>query len=151
MLFSGWAQRSDDKLDQTEAALRAASTGSAQQLQQALDALHDGRKGPWGNLCTLLFLAKTAKRVCIARQPTAAGLSDEDRMVNIEFVHPSTLDWGMELAERFNVAVAICVWAAFRQLEEAFVGAENSVPATALAMAARLLPDAVPPVALSRL
>ena len=117
------------------------------------------------SVCSQLFLAKTAKRVCIGRNPTAPGLTDEDRNFSVGYCHPNTLDWGMDLVDRFTAEEAAAVWAEFRALEQALTlpeaqtaagfetergrdkgtrSALEVVPAEAMRVAARMLGSGPP-------
>eukprot|EP01051_Picozoa_sp_SAG22_P020425 SAG22_NODE_4126_length_1376_cov_1.494910_1_plen_335_part_00 len=144
--FRRWHAKSDAVQHQTERALRAAAAavvaagasgsdpaaaaarehGKRRELSAALEELRPGG-GPRAQLQSLLFLSKTARRVCAARAPGTAGLTSEDESFSIAYVHPTTLDWGAAFAARFSPAAAAAVWAAFRPLADALREAETAV------------------------
>jgi hypothetical protein len=151
--FQRWHALSAAAQNQTERALRAAAATAAaaaaaaaaaggggggdgpaaqqeeneqrRELAAALEALRPGG-GPRTQLLTLMFLSKTARRVCGVQAPDTGGLTAEDIAFDISYVHPTTLDWGKAFAARFSPTAAAAAWTAFRPLADALRAAETA-------------------------
>ena len=120
--FTRWDQHSHQKLDQTEAVLRAALQKDGAAYHTALDALHPSR-GPKGQLQSTLFLSKAARRINHLKRPDFAALPAQDQRYATS-MHPMTLQWGQRIADRFSAAEAAALWARFKPVDDALQAPE---------------------------
>ena len=120
--FTRWDQHSQTKMNQTEAALRAALQKDGAAYRAALDALHPGR-GPKGRLHSTLFLSKAARRIHHLKRPDFAALPPHDQRYATS-MHPMTLQWGQPIADRFSTAEAAALWARFKPVDDALQAPE---------------------------
>ncbi len=115
--FERWNQRSEQTQDLTEAALRAAIARDSARYHATLEELHPGR-GDKGRSLTSIWLSKTARSVNDLRRPDSESLP-QSRRTRAAALHPLTLDWGPEFAERFSPEEGKAMWERFRPLDEA--------------------------------
>jgi len=113
--FARWERRSQDKQQQTEAALRAAIAGDGGAYVAALDQLHPGR-GEKGRLLSTVFLSKQA---LVIRQKKHPEMDDipQDLRNRLGGSHSITLNWGPAFADRFTSAEADTLWERFKKLD----------------------------------
>ena len=126
--FERWNARSEHAIDLTEAALRAAIARDRTRYYATLEELHPGR-GDKGKALTSIWLSKTARSVNDLRHPDPESVSQSrrDRAVAL---HPMTLDWGAEFAERFSPQDGMAMWERFRPIDEGMqANAELAPPA----------------------
>ena len=114
--FRRWNGRSTQKFEQIEAALRAVVDGDGTAYRAALDRLHPGR-GENGRLLSTIFLSKSAKRIHHLKSPNFDTLPQQERLW-AESIHPTTLQWGRPLANRFTQKEAGKLWARFKFVDD---------------------------------
>lgn len=114
--FRRWNGRSTQKFGQIEAALRAVVDGDGTAYRAALDRLHPGR-GENGRLLSTIFLSKSAKRIHHLKSPNFDTLPQQERLW-AESIHPTTLQWGRPLANRFTQKEAGKLWARFKFVDD---------------------------------
>ena len=114
--FRRWNGRSTQKFEQIEAALRAVVDGDGTAYRAALGRLHPGR-GEKGKLLSTIFLSKSAKRIHHLKSPNFASLPPQERLW-AESIHPTTLQWGRPLANRFTQKEAGKLWARFKFVDD---------------------------------
>lgn len=114
--FQRWNKRSQRNLDLIEDALRAALSGQGSAYKAALQRLHPGR-GENGRLLSTIFLSKSAKRIHHLKSPNFDTLPQQERLW-AESIHPTTLQWGRPLANRFTQKEAGKLWASFKFVDD---------------------------------
>ena len=115
-LFEGWGRSSERMQDLTESALRSAVRRDAAAYDEALERLHPGN-GEKARTLTTVFLSKTARRINDLRNFDLNSLP-EGREWEARFLHPLTLDWGAEFAERFDSSEASAMWERFKPVDD---------------------------------
>ena len=110
-----WAQRSAQKKDFTESALRAAIEKDAAAYQAELEKLHPGR-GEKGKMLTTVFLSKAAYFINLVKHPDLEGVPDDLRSRGMR-PHPSSMNWGVDFADRFSDVEATALWERFKTLD----------------------------------
>ncbi len=114
--FQRWNKRSQRNLDLIEDALRAALSGQGSAYKAALQRIHPGR-GENGRLLSTIFLSKSAKRIHHLKSPNFDTLPQQERLW-AESIHPTTLQWGRPLANRFTQKEAGKLWARFKFVDD---------------------------------
>ena len=115
-LFEGWQSSSERMQDLTETALRSAIGHDRPAYDDSLEQLHPG-SGDKARTLTTVFLSKTARRINDLRNTDFDRLPDGKKW-EATFLHPLTLDWGREFAERFDAAEAEAMWERFKPVDE---------------------------------
>ena len=113
--FERWIQRSDQMITHTEAVLRAVIKKEATTYHAGLEKLHPGR-GEKGKVLSTVYLSKVAKRVYDWKHPNFDNLPQESRDSAIRS-HPTTLQWGLPLANRFSFEEARILWDRFKPVD----------------------------------
>lgn len=126
--FARWDQRSKKYVDDTEAALRAVLAKDTEKYYAALNNLHPDR-GSKGTLNLTIFCSKTAKHIYNQLCRKYDSLSEVEQG-GISMIHPTTLQWGLKLGNRFTAEEAGMLWERFKpvdsilQTEEKYVQTE---------------------------
>ena len=121
--FARWDERSEKKMQQAEAVLRAALKKDGAAYHNALDVLHPGRAEK-GKLQSTYFLSKAARRIHHLKRPDFANLPDRDQS-NATSLHPMTLQWGTAIADRFTDQEAESLWTLFKPIDDALQADEE--------------------------
>ena len=122
-IFDRWESRSRKKIDQAEAALRAAMGGDRDLFRQRLNELHRVR-GPKGTLMSTILLSKAARGINNLKRPDFNELPDWERNCAVAD-HPMTFQWGRAIADRFTSEEANSLWARFKPLDDRLLGDEE--------------------------
>jgi len=117
--FEGWARRSTEMEDLTEATLRTVVDGDAARYRAALDALQPGI-GPNGKTVLTIYLSKAANQLRVLKVPGVEVT--EDARAKALRSHPITLNWGPEFADRFSDEEVRILWSRFEQLDAQLQG-----------------------------
>jgi len=115
--FKRWRQRSEDYVNDAEAALRAVLAKDTRAYHVALDVLHPGR-GPKGVLKSTICFSKTARHIYNQRCQEFDSLSEFEQQ-GVHQVHPMTMQWGVPLGERFTPEEAQLLWQRFKPVDDA--------------------------------
>ena len=121
--FQRWNERSDQTLDQIEAALRAVINGDGAAYCAGLERLHPGR-GEKGQLLSTIFLSKSAKRIHQLHSPHFGQLPPQEQGWATS-IHPITLQWGKPLAGRFTAHESDILWARFKYVDDLLQADKN--------------------------
>lgn len=99
--FERWTQSSEQMITHTESVLRAAIEKNATAYHAGLENLHPGR-GEKGKMLSMVFLSKVATRVYALKHPDLDSPEGINAYNSAIMSHPTTLQWGMSLADRFS-------------------------------------------------
>ena len=113
--FKRWEAKTDEKMHQTESALRAVLTGDAAAYLEALARLYPGR-GEKGRMLSTVFLCKAALAIRLTKHPPSPEVP-EDLARRLAGGHSTTLNWGRAFADRFSASEAESLWQRFKRLD----------------------------------